>query len=225
MAASGVRPRASARPQRRLRDWSSVQVSTRSPSPASPMKVSLARTERDAEPRHLAQAARDQCDARVGAEAEAIRQAGADGDARSSPRRRSRRRRCRSTHRCGSSARPDPPPCAWRMPRRRRPPPSRWAGPRRLPSRTWGRTAPRRCGRRRAPRAPPGAAAVRCRARSPWWPRPRACSARGAARALRAARGSRCSARRSARRLTPCERASSRVGDLRDASGNGASGR
>ena len=39
--ARSVLPDASARPKRRLRDWSSVQVSTRSPRPASPMNVSF----------------------------------------------------------------------------------------------------------------------------------------------------------------------------------------
>ena len=38
-ASTGL-PAASARPKRRLRDWSSVQVSTRSPSPARPISVS-----------------------------------------------------------------------------------------------------------------------------------------------------------------------------------------
>src|SRR5882757_11585603 len=34
-------PRPRARPRRRLRDWSSVHVSTRSPRPAKPMKVTF----------------------------------------------------------------------------------------------------------------------------------------------------------------------------------------
>ncbi len=63
---------------RRLRDWSSVQVSTRSPMPARPMKVCGSRAERDAEARHLHQAARDQRNAGVGAEAQAVGDAGAD---------------------------------------------------------------------------------------------------------------------------------------------------
>ena len=52
-------PRASARPTRRLRDRSPVQVSTRSPSPASPISVSRVPPMRREQPARLGQAARD----------------------------------------------------------------------------------------------------------------------------------------------------------------------
>ena len=60
--------RRGARPTVRLRDRSPVAVSTRSPRPDRPMKVCGLGAERDAEPRHLGQPARDQRGARVEAE-------------------------------------------------------------------------------------------------------------------------------------------------------------
>ena len=56
-----------------------VHVSTRSPMPASPANVAAVRAERDAEPRHLGEPARDERGARVVAEPDAFDDPGRDG--------------------------------------------------------------------------------------------------------------------------------------------------
>ena len=79
-ASASVWPRPNARPRRRLRDSSPVQVSTRSPSPARPISVSGRAADRRVEPQHFVEAARDQAGARVEAEVHAVGGAGGHGE-------------------------------------------------------------------------------------------------------------------------------------------------
>ena len=71
-AASSDAPFPISMPSARLRLSAPVHVSTRSPTPASPANVAALRAERDAEPRHLVQPARDERRARVEAEPHAF---------------------------------------------------------------------------------------------------------------------------------------------------------
>ena len=92
-------PSASARPTRRLRERSPVQVSTRSPSPASPISVSRRPPSARGQPARLGEPARDQRRARVVAEAQAVARARGDRQHVLDRARRSRRRRCRRSRR------------------------------------------------------------------------------------------------------------------------------
>ena len=94
-AAASDAPRASASPTRRLRDKSPVHVSTRSPSPASPIIVSRRPPMRGTEAPHLREPARDQRGARIVAEAEAVARAGRDREHVLHRASRLRRPRCR----------------------------------------------------------------------------------------------------------------------------------
>ena len=75
-----VRPRASSMPTCRLRLSSPVQVSTRSPSPLSPLSVSRLAAHRAGQPRDLGETARDQRRQGVVPEAERLDDAGGDRD-------------------------------------------------------------------------------------------------------------------------------------------------
>ena len=68
-AASTACPRPSAWPSAKFLDWVALQVSTRSPSPDSPRKVSARAALRRTKPNHLGQAARDQRSSGVVAQA------------------------------------------------------------------------------------------------------------------------------------------------------------
>ena len=77
---ASVRPRASSMPTWRLRLSWPVHVKTRSPMPASPASVSRSAAGGDGQARDLGQAAGDQRGLRVVPEAEALDDAGGDGD-------------------------------------------------------------------------------------------------------------------------------------------------